>query len=100
MPTSFQWVLGDSFLVQVYTVYQYSPPAVGFARLPGQGAQNVTSTPTVGPSAGASNIGGPGAGGGSTQYPTFAPSQVPSGAVRKTASIGAVLLGFLVAMQV
>ncbi|KAF7300915.1 Aspartic peptidase A1 [Mycena kentingensis (nom. inval.)] len=29
------WIIGDSFLKNVYTVFRQEPPAVGFARLPG-----------------------------------------------------------------
>jgi len=31
--TRVQWVLGDSFLKNVYTVYRFDPPSVGFAQL-------------------------------------------------------------------
>ncbi|KAI6167423.1 acid protease [Pisolithus thermaeus] len=31
--TNPSWILGDSFLKNVYTVFRYSPPAVGFAAL-------------------------------------------------------------------
>ena len=36
------WVMGDSFLKTVYSVFSYNPPLVGFAQLPTQG---VTRTP-------------------------------------------------------
>ncbi|KDQ07158.1 hypothetical protein BOTBODRAFT_70522 [Botryobasidium botryosum FD-172 SS1] len=37
---SVDWVIGDTFLKNVYSVYRYSPPAVGFAALSGADSSN------------------------------------------------------------
>ncbi|KAI3617138.1 hypothetical protein CBS9595_003047 [Malassezia furfur] len=38
------WVLGDSFLKTVYSVFSYHPPLVGFAQLPTQGVTRMPLT--------------------------------------------------------
>ncbi|KAL1408676.1 hypothetical protein Q8F55_005489 [Vanrija albida] len=38
----FQWIIGDSFLKNVYTVFRYDPPAVGFANLVQTAQANLT----------------------------------------------------------
>jgi len=49
--TTIQWVLGDTFLKNVYTVYRYDPPSVGFAQLSpavryaGTGTSSTSSIP-------------------------------------------------------
>jgi len=47
-----QWILGDTALKNVYSVYRYSPPAVGFANLASDGAttSGVSTTIPVGSS--------------------------------------------------
>jgi hypothetical protein len=44
-----QWIVGDTALKNVYSVYRYSPPAVGFAALPGavSSATGSTTIPNV-----------------------------------------------------
>ncbi|PWN47446.1 acid protease [Violaceomyces palustris] len=46
-----QWIVGDSFLKNVFSVYQYSPARVGFASLKGDTAQVVSVTSDAVPSA-------------------------------------------------
>ena len=44
------WIVGASFLKNVYSVYRYEPTAIGFAALSGQSStvSNGTNTPTTG----------------------------------------------------
>jgi len=47
--TGLQWVVGDTFLKNVYSVYRFDPPAVGFAALaPAFGGSGSTSTAPTG----------------------------------------------------
>ena len=39
-----QWILGATALKNVYSVYRYNPPAVGFANLPGSASTNTSAT--------------------------------------------------------
>jgi len=41
-----QWIVGDTALKNVYSVYRYNPPAVGFAALPGA-ASSATGSTTI-----------------------------------------------------
>ncbi|KAF9526092.1 aspartic peptidase A1 [Crepidotus variabilis] len=48
------WIVGDTFLKNVYSVFRYSPPSIGFARLSDfalaeNGSNSPTPTPTLGP---------------------------------------------------
>ncbi|EGN95046.1 hypothetical protein SERLA73DRAFT_113780 [Serpula lacrymans var. lacrymans S7.3] len=52
--SSTPWVIGDTFLKSVYSVFRYSPPSVGFATLSEtvlalNGANGSAPTPSVGP---------------------------------------------------
>jgi len=44
------WIVGASFLKNVYSIYRYEPTAIGFAALSGQSdsVSNGTNTPTTG----------------------------------------------------
>lgn len=44
------WIVGASFLKNVYSIYRYQPSAIGFAALSGQSntVSNGTNTPTTG----------------------------------------------------
>ncbi|ESK94875.1 aspartic peptidase a1 [Moniliophthora roreri MCA 2997] len=47
------WIIGDTFLKNVYSVFRYSPPSVGFAQLSANslsmdGANGEVPTPTIG----------------------------------------------------
>ncbi|KAG7093524.1 hypothetical protein E1B28_007198 [Marasmius oreades] len=47
------WIVGDTFLKNVYSVYRYNPPSVGFAQLSAyslslNGANDPIPTPTIG----------------------------------------------------
>jgi hypothetical protein len=44
------WIVGASFLKNVYSIYRYEPSAIGFAALSGQSdtVSNGTNTPTTG----------------------------------------------------
>lgn len=41
-----QWIVGDTALKNVYSVYRFDPPAVGFAALPGS-ASSATGSTTI-----------------------------------------------------
>jgi len=41
-----QWIVGDTALKNVYSVYRFNPPAVGFAALPGA-ASSATGSTTI-----------------------------------------------------
>jgi cathepsin D len=41
-----QWIVGDTALKNVYSIYRYNPPAVGFAALSG-GASSATGSTTI-----------------------------------------------------
>ena len=58
------WIVGASFLKNVYSVYRYEPTAIGFAALSGQSStvSNGTNTPTTG----GGTINGNGSGSGSS----------------------------------
>ena len=45
-----QWIIGDTALKNVYSVYRYSPAAVGFAALPGAASTYVATTIPTGAS--------------------------------------------------
>ncbi|KAK1222141.1 hypothetical protein PQX77_015069 [Marasmius sp. AFHP31] len=50
------WIVGDAFLKNVYSVFRYDPPSVGFAELSAyslslNGADNPVPTPTIGSAA-------------------------------------------------
>ncbi|KAJ8095091.1 hypothetical protein PM082_010310 [Marasmius tenuissimus] len=50
------WIVGDAFLKNVYSVFRYDPPSVGFAELSAyslslNGANNPVPTPTIGSAA-------------------------------------------------
>jgi len=50
------WIVGDTFLKNVYSVYRYDPPAVGFAELSPvaiamNGREGPIPTPTIGSAA-------------------------------------------------
>ncbi|WOO84487.1 Pregnancy-associated glycoprotein [Vanrija pseudolonga] len=84
------WLLGDGFLRSVYTVYQWSPPAVGFAKL---SQKALTSTPSiVNPSPD-----GAAATGSATGSATATPSKAPSGASRTMVNLCVVILSLMVA---
>ncbi|RXK34701.1 hypothetical protein M231_08042 [Tremella mesenterica] len=42
-----QWIVGDTVLKNVYSVYRYSPPAVGFAALAGDSTQLAANASTT-----------------------------------------------------
>lgn len=42
-----QWIIGDTLLKNTYSVFRYSPPAVGFAALAGSGASAGSSASTT-----------------------------------------------------
>lgn len=58
------WIVGASFLKNVYSVFRYEPTAIGFAALSGQSdsVSNGTNTPTTG----GGSISGSGSGSGSS----------------------------------
>lgn len=62
------WIIGDTFLKTVFSAFGSSPPNVGFANLPKDGAQTLPLTSVPMPSSsqdeGESPIGGAGGGGG------------------------------------
>ncbi|KAL1406907.1 aspartic proteinase precursor [Vanrija albida] len=74
------WIIGDTFLKNVYTVYQHDPPAVGFAQLVRNGTTPVHPASPSSP-AGANASGTP---------PT---ASKPSGARRRVTGAGIVALG-------
>lgn len=49
------WIIGDSFLMGVYSVFRYSPPSVGFAALVGSGGVDVVAPVSTNNSDTASN---------------------------------------------
>jgi hypothetical protein len=81
------WIVGASFLKNVYSVYRYEPTAIGFAALSGQSSSvsNGTDVPTTG----GGTVGGNGSG------------QTESGAGRSStaglAGIALALMGSVVA---
>lgn len=75
-----EWIVGDSFLKNVYSVYRQSPPAVGFAAL-GSGG-----TPISGTSGGSSSSTTKG---GATSTSSSSPKASGStGAALRTAAVG------------
>ena len=42
-----QWIVGDTALKNVYSVYRFDPPAVGFAALAGAAAASATGSTTI-----------------------------------------------------
>lgn len=62
------WIVGDSFLKTVFSVYRYSPQSVGFASLKHKNAQTLpleeVNTKSVSSSKGGGFTGAPGGGGG------------------------------------
>lgn len=55
-----QWIVGDSALKNVYSVYRFNPPAVGFAQLAGASGATPSATAAVIPSGGSLDDGNPG----------------------------------------
>ncbi|KAF8869558.1 aspartyl protease [Infundibulicybe gibba] len=43
------WVIGDTFLKNVYSVFRMTPPSVGFAQLSAAAISSVTAPPSAGP---------------------------------------------------
>jgi hypothetical protein len=82
------WIVGASFLKNVYSVYRYEPTAIGFAALSGQSGtvSNGTNTPTTG----GGTINGNGSGSGSD-------SGAGRGSAAGLAGIALALMGSLVA---
>jgi len=82
-----QWIVGASFLKNVYSVYRYNPPAIGFAQLSGSvnSVSNGTSPATTG--------GGTISGGGSSG--TGSSSGSTSGAGRKAGTALGLSLGMI-----
>jgi hypothetical protein len=82
------WIVGASFLKNVYSVYRYEPTAIGFAALSGQSStvSNGTNTPTTG----GGTINGNGSGSGSN-------SGAGRGAAAGIAGIALALTGSVVA---
>jgi cathepsin D len=57
------WIVGDTFLKNVYTVFRFNPAAVGFAQLStAAGGSSGSPSTTVGPAKGTSVPGGPASG--------------------------------------
>jgi len=84
------WIVGASFLKNVYSVYRYEPTAIGFAALSGQSStvSNGTSTPTTG----GGTISGNGSGSGSSSN-----NGAGQGAAAGLAGIALALVGSVVA---
>ena len=60
------WILGDTFLSKVYSVYSWQPERVGFASLPQNGPKTLALTSTKGGQDGSASA-APGGGGGISQ---------------------------------
>ncbi|KAL1406909.1 hypothetical protein Q8F55_006321 [Vanrija albida] len=96
------WLLGDDFLRQVYSVYQYSPPAIGFAKLSDKAVSYAAGGNTAGSNTAGSNTTGTGAaaaGASGTAYPSAAasPTRTDSGAGSTVASLAGVVAGVVLA---
>jgi len=76
------WIVGASFLKNVYSIYRYDPTAIGFAALSGQSdsVSNGTNTPTTG----GGTVGGSGSG-----------SNTESGAGRSAAGVAGIALAVM-----
>lgn len=86
-----EWIVGDSFLKNVFSVYDYNNgnPRVGFASLKGSSAQNVAVTTGAVPSGTAANQIPTSAAGGSSTAPVGPPSiSIDSSAASNTAIVG------------
>lgn len=85
------WIVGASFLKNVYSVYRYEPTAIGFAALSGQSdsVSNGTNTPTTG--GGTIN----GNGGGSSSDSGAAPGSAAGLASIAVALVGSVVAGLI-----
>ncbi|KIJ18474.1 Merops: A01.UPA [Paxillus involutus ATCC 200175] len=70
------WIVGDTFLKNVYSVYQANPPAVGFAQL-ASGLSSSTGTPSGGSSASSNPTG-------SVPVPTSGIPGISNGAIAST----------------
>ncbi|KAF9513772.1 hypothetical protein BS47DRAFT_1295821 [Hydnum rufescens UP504] len=47
--TSLEWIIGDAFLKNVYTVFRASPPSVGFAPITNPSGPSLSSSPSIWP---------------------------------------------------
>ncbi|WOO84483.1 Pregnancy-associated glycoprotein 2 [Vanrija pseudolonga] len=84
----FDWILGVHFLRHVYSVWQYSPPAIGFAKLSPEAASATTS-------ATGSGVAG---GGSATTAPSSTATKAPSGASSKAAGLSVMAIGVVLAV--
>lgn len=96
-----QWIVGASFLKNVYSVYRYNPPAIGFAQLAGSvnSVSNGTSPATTGGgTTGSGSSGNSTSGSGSSSSGSGSSgSSGKSAAGRTSAGIGGVILAVGVA---
>ncbi|KAJ9093926.1 hypothetical protein QFC19_008160 [Naganishia cerealis] len=80
--SSIQWIVGDTMLKNVYSVYRYSPAAVGFAKL----ASDTTSTGSSSSSSGSSASSASSASGASSSIPSSRASS--TGSTSGSATLG------------
>jgi len=84
------WVIGDTFLKNVYSVYRFDPPSVGFAALAGS-LQDQSST--AGAPAGSHTVGG-------APLPTGSSSPTQSSAAGRTGMNVGLVVGSLLAVVI
>ncbi|WVQ93000.1 hypothetical protein IAU59_000063 [Kwoniella sp. CBS 9459] len=91
-----QWIVGASFLKNVYSTFRYSPPAIGFAQLANgmSTITNGTSTSST-PGGGTSGSGGSGSSGSSNGSPVGALATPSLGLGMGVMLLGSMLAGLL-----